>query len=82
METGGRAALHLFERFDPQSVQALLQDFRGEVAEDEAAGAGGAFALQYGAMLEERREFAGEFVQIIAEEIRAIFLGCGFKGLA
>src|SRR5690348_13039944 len=36
--------LHLLKRFDSEGVQALLQDFRGEIAEHEAAGASRAFA--------------------------------------
>ena len=82
METGWKPVLHLLERFDAEGVEALLQDFGGEVAEHEAAFAGGAFAFEDGAMFVERREFASEFVKVIAEEIGAELVSRGFERLS
>lgn len=75
----GAPGLHLFNGFDAEDFEALAEDFRGEVAEDEAAGAFGGFGLEHGAVLIEPREMTGEFVEVIAEEIRAIFFGGEFE---
>ena len=74
--------LHLLQRFDAERVEALLQDFRGQVAEDQAAFASGAFAFEDGAMFKKRIKLAREFVEIITKEIRAVFICRGFQALA
>ena len=75
-------ALHLFERLDAQHSKALPQDPGGQVAEDQAAGALGGFGFEHGAVLVEAGEMAGEFVEVIAEEIGAVFFGDGFQDQA
>ena len=76
-----KPVLHLLEGIDAECVEALLQDFGGEVAEREAAFASGAFAFEHGAVFEEGRKFAGEFVKVITEEVRAAFVRGGFERL-
>lgn len=81
-EDNGIAILHLLKGFDAEGGQTLFQHFGGQVAENEAAFAGGTFALQNGAVLEEGRKFAGKFKQIIAQKIRAAVVSGRFKRLA
>ena len=56
-----------------------MQDARGQVAEGETRGAFGIARFEHGAAFVEAREVAGEFVEIIAEEVRTAFLGDGFE---
>ena len=70
MRSGSPALeLHPFRHADAEEVETLGQHARGGVAEQKAGIADGLFGLQHGAALEERVEFAGEFVEVIAEEI-------------
>ena len=74
--------LHLLEGFESERVEALFEDFGGEIAKDEAAFARGVFALEDGAIFVKRGELPRQFVKVVAEEIRAVFIRRGFQGLA
>lgn len=74
--------LHLLERLDAERIQALLQNFRGQITEEKTAFASHTFAFKDRAFLVKGRKLAGEFVEIIAEEIGAKFVGDRFQCLA
>ena len=57
----------------------MFQDFGGEIAKDKAAGAFGGFGFEHGAVFKEPGEVAGEFVEIIAKEVGAVFFRGGFE---
>ena len=75
----GIAGLHLFGGGDAEEGEALLEDAGGEVAEGQAGGAGGAFGLEDRTVFVEAGKFAGEIVEVGAEEIGTVFVGHGFQ---
>src|SRR5215212_3214051 len=79
MMSSGRFGLHLLQRLDSEHIQAALQDFRGQIAEKKTCRPCRAFGFQYGASLEESREVASEFVEVIAKIIGPVFLAGGLQ---
>ena len=73
------AGLHLFQGFDAEGGEALLEDAGGEVAEDEAGGALGGVGFEDGAVFVEGGEVAGELVEVVAEEVGAVIVGDGLE---
>ena len=79
---GVRCASHSFRNFDAEQVEAALQDARRNFAEGQPRAAGGFFRLEDGAGFVERGEAARELVEIVAQEIGAVFVRNGFEGEA
>lgn len=72
--------LHLLHSLDPERFQTLLQNARGQFAQRQPGIArGGILGLQHGAVFVKASELTGQFEQIIAQEIRAIFFSHRFE---
>ncbi len=66
------SALHPLRHADAEEVEALGEHAGGGVAKRETRIADGFRGLQHGATFEEGVECSGEFVEVIAEEIRPV----------
>src|SRR5436190_255128 len=66
--------LHLLDRLDAEQVQALLQNSRRELAENQPRRSRWFVRLQHGASLVKGTELTRQIVEIVAEEVRFVIV--------
>ena len=74
-----RSELHLFKGVDAQNRQALLQNPPGEIAEEQTTRALLGLGFENGTVFVKGCEMTGQIVEIVAEEVRAVFLRDRFE---
>ena len=60
----------------------MLEHFAREVDKEKAAGAHLRFGLQDGTIVPQCREVACQLIEVVAQKVRAVFIGDGFQNQA